>query len=729
MRWLFQPHPGAALRLRYVTVMAIFFWASALLVRAPTVELTPVAKREPVIEVSQAPSIPSGSPRVQATSPPRSVDPKRANPDCRVEVFTFASVDVVPADQPVVETGPPKPPSEFNPDPGASSGPPVEPEGPPELFPPILPQLPDYGEEALPRSLELPRKGVREVVPHRKKLEYEIYPDAEQGEGLLPGSQPVPNRWFIGFGRWKRYADPSTETPYQSSLNLWHPYLQSKFKGDAPIYGQDIFLNFTAENFFQFETRKLPTPSGVSAAFPNSSEFFGRSDQLFYSNDFSIGIDLFKGETAFKPVEWAVRLLGVYNHNYIDVEERNIVNPNPQKGTTREKEFFSLQEAFGEIHIRDLSNNYDFISSRIGIQPFISDFRGFIFNDTNLGLRVFGNYDNNRWQYNLAAFDMLEKDTYSDLNEFRRRDQQIYVANVFRQDLIWKGYTGQLSFLANFDGSDRHYDKNGFITRPAPIGTVADHYVQAYYLGWTGDGHIGRLNIDHAFYQVFGEEGLNGIAGKRVEISAQMVALELSVDKDWLRHKLSVFFASGDHNPTNEHATGFDTVLDRPFFIGGPFSFFSHQGFNLGGTAVNFKQRDSLVIDFRTSKTEGQSNFVNPGAFIIGYGLDADILPKLRGFMNVNYIRTVDTAATELVLFTNHANNDFAIDCSLGFEWRPLLTDNIIFTAGVGFLVPRQGYKEIYRTNTVPVPGFDNPPPGDVDDFLYSGLVTLTLTY
>ena len=229
---------------------------------------------------------------------------------------------------------------------------------------------------------------------------------------------------------------------------------------------------------------------------------------------------------------------------------------------------------------------------------------------------------------------MLEKDTYSDLNEFSRRQQQIYLANIFRQDLIWKGYTGELSFLANFDNSSRHYDKNGFITRPAPIGTVADHYVQAYYLGWTGDGHIGWLNIDHAFYQVFGEEGLNGIAGKRVEISAQMAALELSVDKDWLRHKLSIFYGSGDHNPTNSHATGFDTVFDRPFFIGGPFSFFSHQGFNLGGTAVNFKQRDSLVVDFRTSKSEGQSNFVNPGVFIVGYGLDADITPKLRGFMS-----------------------------------------------------------------------------------------------
>ena len=209
-----------------------------------------------------------------------------------------------------------------------------------------------------------------------------------------------------------------------------------------------------------------------------------------------------------------------------------------------------------------------------------------------------------------------------------------------------------------------------------------------------------------------------------------MAALELSVDKDWLRHKLSVFYGSGDHNPTNSHATGFDTVFDRPFFIGGPFSFFSHQAFNLGGTAaVNFKQRDSLVVDFRTSKSEGPSNFVNPGVFIVGYGLEAAITPKLRGVMNVNYVRTVDTATTELVLSTNHASNDFALDCSAGFQWRPLLTENIIVTAGAGFLIPRWGYKDIYQANTKPVLGSTGPPAGHVDDFLYSAIATVTLTY
>jgi hypothetical protein len=660
---------------------------------------------------------------------------------------------------------PPLPPSQFNPDPGGGNL--LEPEPPPDLFPPILPQPPEYGEESVPRSLGLPRRGVREIAPERRKLDYEAYPDSETGAGLLPGSEPVPNRWFIGFGRWKRYADPSTETPYQAgALRFWHPYLQSQLKGDAPIIGQDIFLNLTLNDFSQFEGRRLPTPSGVSAAQPNSSEFFGRSEQLFFSNDFSIGIDLFKGETAFKPVVWALRFLLVANYNYITVKENNALDPDPRgpgftpppgpqvsptpgdpfsglgpgltrlphdlaytRYTTREKEWYALQEAFAEIHIRDLTNNYDFISSRFGIQPFVSDFRGFIFNDSNLGVRVFGNYDNNLWQYNVIAFDMLEKDTYSDLNKFDRRDQQVFVANVFRQDFFAKGYTAELSFHANFDGGERHFDQNDFITRPAPIGAVRDHYVQAYYLGWTGDGHIGWLNLTHALYEAFGEDGFNGIAQRRVDINAQMAALELSIDKDWLRFKLSGFYASGDSDPRNSHATGFDTIFDRPFFIGGPFSFYAHQGFNLGGTSVNFKQPDSLVIDLRTSKSEGQSNFVNPGAIIVGYGNDADITPKLKAFLNVNYIWMAETESIQQVLFTNHTSNEIGLDCSLGFQYRPLLTNNIILTAGAGFLVPGQGYKDIYRANTDPVFGYPGPSPGKVDSFLYSAIFTITLTY
>jgi hypothetical protein len=305
----------------------------------------------------------------------------------------------------------------------------------------------------------------------------------------------------------------------------------------------------------------------------------------------------------------------------------------------------------------------------------------------------------------------------------------VFIANVYRQDLFTKGYTGQLSFHASFDEASRHYDKNGFLVRPEPLGDVRDHYVQSYYLGWAGDGHIGQLNITHASYLALGEDSHNGIANRRVNIFGQMAALELSVDKDWLRHKLSFFYASGDDDPRDSVAGGFDTILDRPFFIGGPFSYYVHQGFNLAGTSVNFKQRDSLIPDFRSSKTEGQANFVNPGAVIVGYSTDADVTPKLKAFANVNYIWTVSTEPTRQVLFTNHASNEIGLDVSVGVQWRPLLTDNVVVSAGFGALIPGAGYKDIYRANTRPVPGFPQEEVGPVDDFLFSALLTVTLTY
>jgi hypothetical protein len=258
---------------------------------------------------------------------------------------------------------------------------------------------------------------------------------------------------------------------------------------------------------------------------------------------------------------------------------------------------------------------------------------------------------------------------------------------------------------------------------------VRDHYVQSYYLGWAGDGHIGILNISHATYLVLGEDSHNGIAGRRVDIFGQMAALELSIDRDWLRHKVSFFYASGDDDPRNGQASGFDTILDRPFFIGGPFSFYVHQGFNLAGTLVNFKQRDSLIPNFRSSKTEGQANFVNPGAVIIGYGADAEVAPKLKAFANLNYIWMVTTEPTRQVLFTNNASHEVGLDVSLGIQWRPLLTDNIIVSAGFGAFLPGAGYKDIYRANTRPVPGFPQENVGTVDELLYSAILTVTLTY
>ena len=51
------------------------------------------------------------------------------------------------------------------------------------------------------------------------------------------------------------------------------------------------------------------------------------------------------------------------------------------------------------------------------------------------------------------------------------------------------------------------------LVRPAPVGVFTPHEIRAVYFGESGLGHIGRFNVDHAVYYVFGHDELNPIAG------------------------------------------------------------------------------------------------------------------------------------------------------------------------------------------------------------------------
>lgn len=669
----------------------------------------------------------------------------------------------------------------YNPDPGASEKP-IQ----PPFYQTPSGTPPDYGLERDP-LLDLPHAPLIDIYRVNRTWQNRDYAE----EQLPPGTLGVPDRWDLDIPVWMRYNTPERETPYMTNTpRLWDPYKQSVLKGDVPVAGQDIFLSLTATSFTSYEARDIPTPSGVSSDRPNSSEFFGQGDQQEVDQFLSFKLDLFKGETVFQPVTWDLHIEPVYNINYVRVKETGILSVDPRgsgaqsdnngvftnnggngsnaggaggftdpggllpgdpggllgpgpgfgyvggstalgdRYVTRTKDFASLQQAFLELHLADFTDNYDFISMRVGNQPFNSDFRGFVFNDTNLGLRIFGNMDSNRWQYNLAAFDMREKDTYSELNTFDSRHQYVFIANVYRQDFFAKGYTAQLSFLTNLDQADTHYDRTGNLVDPEILGgPIVPHNIQAYYFGFNGDGHIGRFNLTNSFYEVIGRDSENGLAGGPVDINAQMGAVELSYDQDWIRFKASFFYGSGDSNPTNGTATGFDTILDNPNFIGGPFSYYSRQGFIFGDTDVNFKQTNSLVIDLRSSKTEGQANFVNPGVFIYGVGTDMDLLPTLKLFLNANYIRMADTEPVNFALHTANITPEVGWDLSGGIQYRPLLTDNIIVSAGLGTLIPGNGYKAIYETNTIPVPGYNSGPAGHVDAFLYSAFASVTLTY
>jgi hypothetical protein len=512
--------------------------------------------------------------------------------------------------------------------------------------------------------------------------------------------QAEPNRWRVTMPNWDRYGTGG-EHPYVQG-SKWDPFDRNRWKGDVPIFGQQTFLNFTAITDTLIDGRQLPVPSDVSTARPGTSDFFGKGQQLFLDQLFLFSVDLFHGDAAFRPVDWRIRVTPVISLNYLDVRELGIVNINVRDGTTRLDSHLGFQELFGEVKIHDLSPNYDFISVRAGIQEFNADFRGFLFVDEQPGVRFFGNFDSDRWQYNLAYFNLLEKNTNSGLNTWGRRKQQVIIANVYKQDFLFQGYTAQFSVDYNDDAPSIHYDENGFLVRPSPIGVVISnnqiqpHAIHVAYLGWTGDGHIGRVNLTNAFYQALGTDSFNPLAGRPVTINAQMAALELSIDKDWIRFKGSAFYASGSANPRSGEARGFDAIEDFPEFAGGIFSLWNREGIRLTGSSVNLTSPDSLLPSLRSDKDEGQANFVNPGIFLANLGTDFDLTPKLRGFVNVNYLRFEDTEPLELLLFQAPIHHTIGVDSSLGVRYRPPLTENISITAGAAALVPGQGLRDIY---------------------------------
>ena len=103
----------------------------------------------------------------------------------------------------------------------------------------------------------------------------------------------------------------------------------------------------------------------------------------------------------------------------------------------------------------------------------------------------------------------------------------------------------------------------------------------------------------------------------------------------------------------------------------------------------------------RSSLFQGQANFVNPGILLGNVGLDARLTPKLRATVNVNYARFHRTESLEAVLFQSNIRKSIGVDAGFGLQYRPRVSENILFTGGVGTLFPGAGFKKIYTGQTL----------------------------
>jgi hypothetical protein len=542
------------------------------------------------------------------------------------------------------------------------------------------------------------------------------------GQATMPPAvmaESIRNRWKIfPTPPWRRYDSPGLDAIYAQSH--WRdPFNRNRIKGDYPLFGRRLFFAFTGESDTTSEMHRIPVPSNASYADPGEFGFFGRGGQFAIQQNFRLSFDLFRGSAGFEPVEYEIKITPEFNLNYALARENGLINASVDQGIRRTDSNIGMQEAYFEKRLFSEKAYYDFSSVRVGIQRFTSDFRGFIFSDEQPGARLFGTFDNNLYQYNLAYFNMLEKDSNSGLNRWRSRRQQVYAANLYRSDFLTKGYTLNFSALYNHDQPTFLIDKNGFLVRPAPVGLPLPHKIRAGYVGITGDGHIQRINISHAFYEAFGRDDFNPIpAAKNPQhINAQLAAFEAGYEKDWMEFKASVFYTSGDKNLNDGHANGFDGIVPNQQFAGGGFlgnpsladrgllnnafagggtNFLNREAIPLTGTDLILFGPNSLMPTMRAGLFEGQANFVNPGILLFNTAFNAKITPKFKGTVNVNYARFNRTEVLEALLFQSHIHHAIGLDTGMGVQYRPLLNDNLTVTAGAGTLAPGRGFKDLY---------------------------------
>lgn len=526
---------------------------------------------------------------------------------------------------------------------------------------------------------------------------------------------PIPDRWRLVQALCPDKNFPGVATTCRS---IFDPYHQNFLKGDRPIdlkskpgwlpiKGDDWFVIVNGVSDTVVEPRSFPQPINRQLNDqPNDNDVFGRTESIVASQTFIFGASLLKGSTAYKPPNVEYRAILAYNVSYVDVGERRILSVKPSKKSHRRDAFLGVQELFLDYHFRNVSDRFDFDSVRVGIQPFNMDFRGFLFQDNQLGVRFFGNRDNNRVQYNVGAIWRLEKDTNSGLNSVVQtpRDDFIFYANLFRQDFPLPGITSQISATLNMNregDGEIHLDDNGFPVRPALLGTLRSREYDVSYLGYAVDGRIGRLNITGSIYGALGEDRNSIFTDKPAKIRALFGVAELSYDYNWMRFRLSGLYASGDGDPYDNRETGFDAIFENPLFAGADTSYWIRQSvpFAGGGRAVGINGRNGILNSLRSSKEEGQSNFNNPGTMLLGVGGDFDLTPKFRVSTNINHLWFENTATLRALRIEGTIPKEIGWDYSISTIWRPSAIQNAVFRLSAAVLDPGKGFSDLFSNN------------------------------
>lgn len=499
--------------------------------------------------------------------------------------------------------------------------------------------------------------------------------------------EPVHSRYlrldpFDRYGRRNRWnpltmSDGTGEYPIIGSAGLLDVYNTNKWKGDLPMWGENTFVAAELVSANLFETRD-------KAGADNETEV--RSTEF-------LSLEAFHGDTVFRPPTWRVRANVAFDFRDVDGNQLSGFNNDA-----------AVQELFGEALLWDMDPYLDFGSIRVGRQAFASDFRNLIFTDNNDGIQLFGSLNESKIDYQLAFFDLAAKNPFSNLNTFDRRDQTFFAANVFFEDLVATGYKVELTFQWCHDTSATEVDS---------LLNQIDPTVDVYYLGFNGEGRIGKVEVAHAFYWMTGSDDFNQLSGQflvpevigKQDINAFMGAVEIAIPDDWRRYVFSALYASGDDDAFDGKGGGFDSVFDNPNFAGGAFGYFDRQAIragNIGGNGINLVNTNSFYPNLR-AKAVNAPNSVNPGLIILHAGCEADLSNYWSVAFNAAYLQFANTQVLEDLspVPGTSISSSLGVDLSLAAKYRPFGVDNVIITPGIQALFSTGGLEDLTGDSTL----------------------------
>ena len=466
---------------------------------------------------------------------------------------------------------------------------------------------------------------------------------------------------------------------YELATHLYDQYLLTQiekgarkgkgiFKGLYYKYSGSIDIWGEVRDNYDFNDK---TSSNTSAARRFQGLFEGKS--------------IVRGE-LFDPDRWKLNL-ALGGHVLHDRGNRALDDNLYRRERNDVETDFALEESWLQVAV----NKKFGINVRTGIQDYKSDLIGSIYHDTDLGVRVTGTYEGIDWS--LYGANRIENDLLSDFNQISSfRNQQIYIAHL--QFNIGKTIV-KPSIHFNIDDEGDH--RRGRVGR--------DENVEVLYVGFTTFGPIGPVNILTGFYGVFGDQDNFSLVGaiplrdQNVRAFVGYFDVSYPLLKGKITPHIGGFYASGDNDPFDGDATGFDAISDhvdvwgsKGFMIGDRVSVGA-----LGGRTI--MRHDSPYTSLRD--TDANSNFVNPGAVAVNIGLNTKPFDKLSLDTNFTQFwwRATDSLEAIMAALGTPNNLGNTLGFELNMEANYKLTDKLNINASGTIYKTHQEMRKIYGDN------------------------------